>query len=145
MMNPDVPYEAILKYIKRDRDNYKAKAEKLEQDVRALEEELRRITAKDEKREQGYLNQIENLRRQLAIYRDEVHAARTDIRQSKTYKNLEEALREKTVRCQLVEVRCKKFEDIARRLQAATEIVNKDPVPADPEPVKPKRKKFIIF
>ena len=141
MMNQDVPYEAILKYIKRDRDTYKAKAEKLEQDVRSLEEELRRF----DKKEQGLQNTIQQLRDQLAIYRNEVKSARSDVKESTVYRNLEQSLREKTVRCQLLEVRCKKFEDIARRLQAATEIVNKDPAPSDPEPVKPKRKKFIIF
>lgn len=142
-MNEDIPIEAVLKYIKRDRDTYKAKADKLEQDVRVLEDELRRITAKDDKREQGYLNQIENLRSQLAIYRDEVHAARTDIRQSKTYKDLELAFREKCVRAQILEVRAKKFEDIAKRLQLAQEIVNKDPVLAEQK--KTKRKKFLFF
>lgn len=138
-MNEDIPIEAILKYIKRDRDAYKAKVETLTAYAHSLEDKLR----KTDKREQALQNTIDNLRDQLAIYREDIRRMKEDVRESTVYRNLEQSLREKTVRCQLLEVRCKKFEDIARRLQAATEIINKDPAPAEPE--KPKRKKFLLF
>ena len=129
MMNEDVPYEAILKYIKRDRDRYKAKAEKLEQDVRSLEEELRKF----DKKEAGFQNTIQQLRDQLAVYRNEVKAARSDIRQSTVYRNLEQSLREKTVRCQLLEVENKGLKYQLKKLTPEKETEN------------PKRKKFLIF
>lgn len=138
MMNQDVPIEAVLKYIKRDRDLYKKKVETLTAYAHSLEDELRKTGL----REQAYQHAIEDQRRQLAIYRDEIQRTRADSRNSKPYKDLALAFQQRTVRAQLLEVRLKKFEDIARRLQRAQEIVNKDPAPA---PEKPKRKKFLIF
>lgn len=138
-MNEDIPIEAILKYIKRDRDAYKAKVETLTAYAHSLEDKLR----KTDKREESLNNTIEDLRRQLAIYREEITRTREDARNSKPYKDLELALRGKTVRAQLLEVRLKKFEDIARRLQHAQEIVCIDPAPE--APIKPKRKKFLFF
>lgn len=138
-MNEDIPIEAILKYIKRDRDLYKAKVETLTAYAHSLEDKLRKTGS----REEALQNTIDNLRKQLAIYREEINRTRVSARQSKPYKDLELAFREKSVRAQILEVRLKKFEDIARRLQRAQEIVNIDHAPE--APIKPKRKKFLIF
>lgn len=138
-MNEDIPIEAILKYIKRDRDTYKAKVETLTAYAHSLEDNIRKTGS----REEALQNTIDNLRKQLAIYREEITRTRESARQSKPYKDLELAFREKSVRAQILEVRLKKMEDIARRLQRAQAIINEDPAPAEPE--KPKRKKFLFF
>lgn len=128
-MNEDIPIEAILKYIKRDRDTYKAKVETLTAYAHSLEDKLR----KTDKRDESLNNTIEDLRRQLAIYREEITRTREDARNSKPYKDLELALRGKTVRAQLLEV---KLAAVNKQLQRMQE---------DTAPDKPKRKKFLIF
>lgn len=138
-MNEDIPIEAIIKYIKRDRDLYKAKVETLTAYAHSLEDKLRKTGS----REEALQNTIDNLRKQLAIYREEINRTRVSARQSKPYKDLELAFREKSVRAQILEVRLKKMEDIAKRLQRAQEIINEDPVLAEQK--KPKRKKFLFF
>ena len=138
-MNEDIPIEAILKYIKRDRDLYKAKVETLTAYAHSLEDQLRKTGS----REEALQNTIDNLRKQLAIYREEINRTRESARQSKPYKDLELAFREKSVRAQILEVRLKKMEDIAKRLQRAQAIINEDPVLAEQK--KPKRKKFLFF
>ena len=138
-MNEDIPIEAILKYIKRDRDLYKAKVETLTAYAHSLEDQLRKTGS----REEALQNTIDNLRKQLAIYREEIDRTRVSARQSKPYKDLELAFREKSVRAQILEVRLKKMEDIAKRLQRAQAIINEDPVLAEQK--KPKSKKFLFF
>ena len=138
-MNEDIPIEAILKYIKRDRDLYKAKVETLTAYAHSLEDQLRKTGS----REEALQNTIDNLRKQLAIYREEINRTRESARQSKPYKDLELAFHEKCVRAQILEVRLKKMEDIAKRLQRAQAIINEDPVLAEQK--KPKRKKFLFF
>lgn len=138
-MNEEIPIEAILKYIKRDRDLYKEKVETLTAYAHSLEDQLRKTGS----REEALQNTIDNLRKQLAIYREEINRTRVSARQSKPYKDLELAFREKSVRAQILEVRLKKMEDIAKRLQRAQAIINEDPAPVEPE--KPKRKKFLFF
>ena len=138
-MNEDIPIEAILKYIKRDRDLYKAKVETLTAYAHSLEDQLRKTGS----REKALQNTIDNLRKQLAIYREEINRTRESARQSKPYKDLELAFHEKCVRAQILEVRLKKMEDIAKRLQRAQAIINEDPVLAEQK--KPKRKKFLFF
>ena len=128
-MNEDIPIEAILKYIKRDRDLYKAKVETLTAYAHSLEDKLR----KTDKREESLNNTIEYLRRQLAIYREEITRTREDARNSKPYKDLELALRGKTVRAQLLEV---KLAAVNKQLQLMQE---------DTAPEKHKRKKFLLF
>ena len=44
MLNEDLPLEAVLKYIKRDRDKYKAKLERLIPYTKSLEERLERAS-----------------------------------------------------------------------------------------------------
>lgn len=128
-MNEDIPIEAILKYIKRDRDAYKAKVETLTAYAHSLEDKLR----KTDKREESLNNTIEDLRRQLAIYREEITRTREDARNSKPYKDLELALRGKTVRAQLLEVKLAAVNKQLQRMQK------------DTATDKPKRKKFLIF
>ena len=58
-MNEDIPIEAILKYIKRDRDLYKAKVETLTAYAHSLEDKLRKTGS----REEALQNTIDNLRK----------------------------------------------------------------------------------
>lgn len=99
LSNPQIPIKAVLKYIVRDRDNYKNKldqlipyAKSLEEKLKALQEDYDDLSRRYEENEvkkcdmsllKQYKNENEAMKAELKAFRD-------DYRQSEWYKQIEE-------------------------------------------------------
>lgn len=64
MMNQEVPLEAVLKYIKQDRDKYKEKLETLMEYTKSLETRILEMTAEMNVAREEYAKNIEKARKE---------------------------------------------------------------------------------
>lgn len=83
-MNEDIPIEAILKYIKRDRDHYKLQAETVRRYAEGLEADIRALAAENK----SLRDSIDSQKEKIQAYRDELAAVSQDVTQSAVYKRL---------------------------------------------------------
>ena len=88
--NQDVPLEAVLKYIKQDRDKYKAKLDELIPYTKSLEKKVKVLEEDGVEDAKKLKNKMALLEARNIGLEAELKALRTNYKQSEWYKDLKE-------------------------------------------------------